>query len=138
MELSVIDYALAAVSVGCAVAGLFMGFSGALGMLSGGVAAVLAGKLAWSLSAGFVSGDWMRVIAVLVSAILAFGIVRMVVKKVAHGLVAQPADALLGAVVASIVGFCLSAGGVWLFCRLGFCGELESVILKTILQLVGA
>ena len=138
MELSVLDYVVAAVSIGFAVAGLFIGFSGALGMLAGGVAAAVVGKLAWALSAGFLSEDWLRAIAVLVASLLSFGLVRLVVKKVAHGLVAQPADGILGAVTAFVVGFCLSAGGTWLFCQLGFCGELKSAILENVLRFVAA
>lgn len=138
MELTAIDYAVSTVSIGCAVVGLFVGFSGALGILAGAVAAAVVGNFAWSLSADYISGDWLRVIAVIVVTLLSFGLVRMLVRKAAHGLVAQPTDAILGAITSFTIGFCLSAGGIWLFCKLGFCGELESVILEKVLHFAGA
>ena len=104
---------------GCsAVVGLVVGFSGALAFLAGLVAAVSFGFLAWpALSewlSEYVPNSIIRgAIAVAVS-LLAFGLVRWVVSKCVHGLIAQPGDSLLGAIFAAVAGFAVAIGGIWL------------------------
>jgi len=105
------------------MAGLFIGFSGSLAFLAGGVSAVVAARFGWALSAGFIESPWGRAAAVAVGAILVFGIVRWLVRKFVHGLVAQPGDALLGAVAFGSVCFGLALAAVHLLVHFGFIGE---------------
>lgn len=138
MELTIPDYAILAMTVGGAVIGLFIGVSGALAFLAGAVAAGAAGCFAWPLSADFINAVWLRGIAVGVASLLVFGIVRWLVKKFVHGLVAQPGDALLGSFLSALTGAVVSLGVVW---GLGYffpdSPELASVFLERVLVLVG-
>lgn len=138
MELTVPDYAILAMTVGGAVIGLFIGVSGALAFLAGAVAASVAGYFAWPLSADFIGAAWLRGIAVGVVSLLVFGIVRWLVKKFVHGLVAQPGDALLGSFLAALTGAVVSLGVVW---GLGHFfpnnSDLTSVLLEKVLVIAG-
>jgi len=138
MELLTADYLiLAASSVGF-VLGLFIGFSGALAFLIGCISAGLAVRFGWSLSAEWISVDWLRALVTFLAALLAFGLVRLVTKKTVHGLVAQPGDAIFGALIAAVTGFVLVAGGLWMVRAFGFAGDsLNSVLLEKALSCVG-
>lgn len=113
MDLRLPDYAILAVTLGAAVCGLFVGFSGALGFLTGAVSALATGYFAWPLSADFIASAWLRGLAVGLVSLLVFGLVRWLTKKFVHGLVAQPGDALLGMLFAALAGFGVVAGIVW-------------------------
>jgi len=113
MDLTIPDYAILAVTLGAAVIGMFVGFSGALAFLSGLVFSVLAGYFAWPLSADYIGSVWVRALAIGVGALLVFGLVRWLVKKFVHGLIAQPGDALLGMLFAALAGFAVTLGIVW-------------------------
>lgn len=120
MEPGVAEYAILATTLGAAVVGLFVGFSGSLAFLAGSLAASVTARLGWAMSAELLPNAWSRGVAVAVASILMFGIVRWIVKKMVHGLVAQPGDAIFGALVAGVVGFCLSAGVLMLLAAFGF------------------
>ena len=79
-----------------AVLGLFRGLSGTLAFLTGALAAGLAGSFGWSYSATLTCVTWQRGAGVLVAVLLVFGIVRLIVRKLVNGLLAQPSDALFG------------------------------------------
>jgi len=138
MDLTIPDYAILAVTLGAAVVGLFVGFSGALAFLSGLIASGFAGFFAWPLSANFIASVWVRGLAVGVGALLVFGLVRYLVKKFVHGLVAQPGDALLGMLVAALAGFAVTLTVIW---GLGTMWpnnpELTSTLLEKVLVRVG-
>ena len=99
------DWILCGLAVVTAVTGLFRGFSGTLGFAVGTCAAFFAATFGWTLSADFTEVLWMRGAGVLVVTLLVFGFVRLVVKKLVNGLLAQPTDALAGA----LVGLALAA-----------------------------
>ena len=99
------DYVLCGLTIVMAVLGLFRGFSGTLGFAVGACAAFFAATFGWTLSADFTEVLWMRGAGVLVVTLLVFGFVRLVVKKLVNGLLAQPTDALAGA----LVGLALAA-----------------------------
>ena len=90
------DYALCGITVVMSVLGLFRGFSGTLGFALGAVAAVFAASFGWVHSASFTDVAWQRGAGVLVVTLVAFGIVRFIVKKLVNGLLAQPSDAIFG------------------------------------------
>ena len=52
----------------------------------------------------------MRAALTLVAALVAFGLVRLIVKKMVNGLLAQPADALFGFAIGLAMGLLLLAG----------------------------
>ena len=104
MELLPADYALCGLTLVLAVTGLFRGFSGTLAFVLATASAVLAGMFGWAYSESFTPVVWMRVAGTLVGTLLVFGLVRMIVKKLVNGLLAQPSDALFGMVIGVLCG----------------------------------
>ena len=98
------DYAVCGVTIVMAVLGLFRGFSGTLGFVLGTIAAALAGTFGWTYSASLTDVVWQRGAGVLVGALLSFGLVRLIVKKLVNGLLAQPSDAIFGFLVGAALG----------------------------------
>ena len=98
------DYALCGITIVMAVLGLFRGFSGTLGFVLGAVAAAFAASFGWACSASFTEVAWQRGAGVLVATLLCFGIVRLIVKKLVNGLLAQPSDAILGCLIGVALG----------------------------------
>ena len=104
MELLPADYALCGLTLVLAVTGLFRGFSGTLAFVLATASAVLAGMFGWTYSESFTPVVWMRVAGTLVGTLLVFGLVRMFVKKLVNGLLAQPSDALFGMAIGVLCG----------------------------------
>lgn len=98
------DYALCGITVVMAVLGLFRGFSGTLGFVLGVIAATFVGSFGWTYSLSFTTVTWQRGAGVLVAALLAFGFVRLIVKKLVNGLLAQPSDAIFGLLIGTVFG----------------------------------
>lgn len=90
------DWALAAATLAMAVLGLFRGFSGTVAFIAGLAAAFFAGAFAWTALETHLPVEWQRIAASFTGALLAFGLVRIIVKKLVNGLLAQPTDSLLG------------------------------------------
>lgn len=135
VELAFSDWCAIALSGTCAVLGLFGGFSGFSASIAGTVAGSAAGMLAWKALAGVVAASWLRGAAALLAALLAFGIVRALVRKFVNGMLAQPADAIFGALAAGLVAFAASLAAMWGLDALGVvqCG---SVLLEKVLSVV--
>lgn len=112
-ELLPADYALCALAVAMAVTGLFRGFSGTLGFALALVAAIFCGTFAWSYSQTLTDVVWQRAGGTLVAALIVFGIVRLVVKRLVNGLLAQPTDALLGFLVGTLLAAGVILGWGW-------------------------
>ena len=104
MELLPADYALCGLTLVLAVTGLFRGFSGTLAFVLATASAILAGMFGWTYSESFTPVVWMRVAGTLVGTLLVFGLVRMIVKKLVNGLLAQPSDALFGMAIGVLCG----------------------------------
>ena len=98
------DYVLCGITVVMAVLGLFRGFSGTLGFVLGAVAAAFAASFGWACSASLTDVAWQRGAGVLVVTLLVFGIVRLIVKKLVNGLLAQPSDAIFGFLIGVALG----------------------------------
>ena len=98
------DYAICGITIVMAVLGLFRGFSGTLGFVLGAVAAAFAASFGWVHSASFTDVAWQRGAGVLAVTLLVFGIVRLIVKKLVNGLLAQPSDAIFGFLVGAALG----------------------------------
>ena len=113
MEFQSADYVLCAVTLAAAVMGLFRGFSGTLAFVVALAAGGSAAPIAWSFSESLTEEAWIRAAGTLVVSLLAFGIVRLVVKKVVNGLLSQPTDALLGMLTGAAGGALLAVGWAW-------------------------
>lgn len=101
------DWVLCGFTVVMAVLGLFRGFSGTLGFVAGAAAASFAASIGWAYSTEFTDVAWQRGVGVLVATLLTFGLVRIVVKKLVNGLLAQPTDAIVGCLIGAAVGVLL-------------------------------
>ena len=98
------DYALCGITIVMAVLGLFRGFSGTLGFVLGAIAALFTASFGWTYSASLTAVVWQRGAGVLVATLLAFGLVRLIVKKLVNGLLAQPSDAIFGLLIGAALG----------------------------------
>ena len=103
-ELQTADYILCGLTIVAAVTGLFRGFSGTIAFVAASVAAAAAGSFGWTYSATLTDAVWQRGAGVLVATLVVFGLVRLIVKKLVNGLLAQPSDAILGALVGAALG----------------------------------
>lgn len=98
------DYVIAAVALAAAILGLFGGFSGALAFLAGVAGAAATARFGHGFLAQYIATDWMCLLATGLASLVAFGLARLVVKKTVHGLLAQPGDAVFGALTAGATG----------------------------------
>jgi len=130
------DYVLCAVTLAAAVLGLFGGFSGALGFFAGSAAAGMAVKFGWSFARSLIQIPWVAAVATLVAALLAFGIARAVVRRIVRGLLAQPADAIFGSLVAAVTGAAL-AGAALVFAERMLGRGVDSVIVRVVMGCFG-
>lgn len=137
MELLTADYVALIIALAGAVIGLFIGFSGALAFFCGSSAAAASATFVFPLLAGEIANVWVRGILVGVGALLVFGLVRLIVRKLVHGILAQPGDAIFGSLIAALTSFLVALAIVAL---LGFVtGEaiFKSSLLTEIVRLVG-
>ena len=137
MELTGADYVVLAVTLGGAIIGLFIGFSGALAFLCGTAAAAAAGTFAFPMLASEIANVWVRGAAVGLGGLIVFGLVRLIVKKLVHGLVAQPGDAIFGSLTAAVSSFAVASSVVWLLGTLTGEPAFTSALLQKVLAYVG-
>lgn len=88
------DWILVALTAVMAVTGLFRGFSGTIAFIAASVASTAAGSMAWAYD--YTDVVWIKALGALIIALLAFGLVRVIVRKCVNGLLAQPADSIFG------------------------------------------
>ena len=110
MELLPADYVLCALALVMAVMGMFRGFSGTLAFWLAGAAAAVVGSVTWPYSETVTPALWMRGGLTLLAILLSFGLVRTLVRRFVHGLLAQPADALLGFLAGAVTALLLVVG----------------------------
>ena len=138
MALAIADYVILGATLVTAIFGLFGGFSGALAFLAGVGAATASVRFGWSWLESRIATPWLLGLAALGIALVAFGIARLIVKKTVNRILAQPADAIFGAIVSAVAGFAVSVSAVYFAERVGGDGfAVESSILKEILSIVG-
>ena len=116
---------------------IFIGFSGALAFLCGAAASAAAGTFAFPLLATEIANVWARGAVVGLGGLLVFGLVRLIVKKLVHGLVAQPGDAIFGSLTAAASSFAVVLAVVWLLATLTGEPVFTSALLKKVLACVG-
>lgn len=114
MQFGGADYVIFALAGAGGVIGLFIGFSGALAFLAGAFAAAAAGTYGYGALGGLVMHAGLKALTTGVVTLLVFGLVRYLVKRLVHGLLAQPGDAIFGSLVAAATGFGIGIAGVWL------------------------
>ena len=107
------DYVLAALALAMAMMGLFRGFSGSLAFVLAVAAALFTATTVWYYSENFTAEMWMRGAGTLVTTLLAFGMVRWLVKKLVNGLLAQPSDALFGFVTGAVFAGLITLAWAW-------------------------
>ena len=113
MTLQPADYVLCGLAVAAAVTGLFRGLSGTIAFALAAASAAAAASIGWVHSAEMTDLLWVRAGGVLVVALLVFGIVRVIVKKLVNGLLAQPADALFGMASGAAIGVTVVVAWAW-------------------------
>ena len=124
MQLLPADYAIVAVAAVMAVLGLFRGLSGTVAFAAATAAAVFAASFGWAYSAGLTTVFWQRAGGVLLGALLVFAVVRMVVRKLVNGMLAQPSDAIFG----MLAGLAVTALLVLVWARSGVYAEYSSLV----------
>lgn len=107
------DYVIAVLAIVFSVMGLFRGFSGMLAFALASASAMATGSVAWNMSEPYFELLWARGLAVLLAVLFAFWIVRVIVRKLVNGLLAQPADAIFGFLAGVLLGALLPVG--WAF-----------------------
>ena len=81
LSFTIQDYVVLTITLVSTILGLFIGFSGALAFFCALGSAAAVAKLAWAFSADYLTADWSRALATLVITLLAFGLVRMIIRK---------------------------------------------------------
>jgi uncharacterized membrane protein required for colicin V production len=107
------DYAIVSLAMVFSIMGLFRGFSGMLAFALASVSSFVAGSFGWNMLEVQFEHLWMRSLAVLLIALLVFWIVRIIVRKLVNGLLAQPADAIFGLLSGVLLGALVPVG--WAF-----------------------
>ena len=113
MQFMPADYAIGGLALVLAVTGIFRGLSGTLAFLLATAAATLSAGFGWDFSRSFSDAAWVRAAGTLVAALLAFGFVRLVVKRLVNGLLAQPADAVFGFLAGALAGAAVAVAWGW-------------------------
>lgn len=113
MQLLPADYALGAIMVVLAILGLFRGLSGTIAFVLASAAASFVASFGWVWSASFTDIAWQRGGGVLLATLVAFGLVRACVKKLVHGLLAQPSDAIFGMLSGVVLGALVVVAWAW-------------------------
>lgn len=126
------DYVALALTLGGAVVGLFIGFSGALAFLVGTIAAAAVGTYAHNYLLPSIGNVWARGVILLVGTLLVFGLVRLIVRRLVRGIIAQPGDSIFGAIVSALTGAVCSLGAIWLLQFLTGEPAFDSNLLKAI------
>lgn len=113
VEMLPADWVLAAATLAMAVLGLFRGFSGTLAFIAASASAAAAALFGWNALKPYIGVEWQRGAAILLAALLVFGLVRIIVKKIVNGLLAQPTDSILGFILGAASGVFILVG--WAF-----------------------
>lgn len=109
MEFLTADYVIFAVAGIFAILGMIGGFSSAAAFSAGTVAGVVSAYVGWGFLADRFSETWSHALASAAIALVAFALARIIVRKVVHNLLAQPADAIFGSLTGAISGFAIAA-----------------------------
>ncbi len=126
IEMLPMDWVLAGFVLSMAVMGLFRGFSGTLAFMAAIAAASVAGFKAWELAPNWLGQLWMCGAATLIVVLIVFGIVRLIVKKIVNGILAQPSDAIFGFVAGAVAGLVV----IFVWAKTGFYTEYSNIVTE--------
>lgn len=103
-SIEIIDYILLALSCFFVIMGLFRGASGFFSFISATIVSATVALTSWPIVCGYINSAWIRVLAIIVLVLLAYGAVRCLVGWLVNKLLAQPADAIFGMVLGAVLG----------------------------------
>ena len=126
MQLLPADYGIGAVALVTTVLGLFRGLSGTLAFAAASAAGLFVASFGWAYSATLTDVTWQRGGGALLAALLAFALVRIVVKRIVNGMLSQPSDALFG----MLTGMAIAALLVFAWAWSGMYLEYSSIVQK--------
>ena len=126
IEMLPMDWVLAGFVLSMAVMGLFRGFSGTLAFMAAIAAASVAGFKAWELAPNWLGQLWMCGAATLIVVLIVFGIVRLIVKKIVNGILAQPSDAIFGFVAGAVAGLVV----IFVWAKTGIYTEYSNIVTE--------
>ena len=126
MQLLPADYALVAATAAMSIVGLFRGLSGTIAFVLASAVASLVASFGWAWSASLTDVAWQRGCGVMVATLVAFGVVRACVKRLVHGLLAQPSDAVFGMLAGAALGALAVVAWAWS----GLYPEYSSLVQK--------
>lgn len=106
-SLTLLDYAVLALSCFFLILGICRGASGVFSFLCATVVSVSAGIFVWEPIGALGFARWVQLTVVVILGLLAFGVIRVVVKKLVNSLLAQPADCLFGLLLGVTVSILL-------------------------------
>ena len=124
MQLLPADYAICAAMLVLAVSGAFCGLSGLLAFAAATAAAAFTAAAGWMYSATLTCVVWQRIVGVALAALIMFGIVRAVSRRLVNGMLAQPADAIFG----FLFGAALCAALVLAWALSGFYPDYSAIV----------
>ena len=114
------DYILIALTSTMAIMGLFRGLSGVLAFISAIVVSGAAGTFGWGFSARYLDEVWARGVVILIASLLAFGIVRAIVKKLVNNILSQPSDSIFGFLIGAAAAVLIAIIWAHLGCYLEY------------------
>lgn len=103
-SIEIIDYILLALLCFFVIMGLFRGASGFFSFISATIVSATVALTSWPIVCGYTNSAWIRVLAIIVLVLLAYGVVRCLVGWLVNKLLAQPADAIFGMVLGAVLG----------------------------------
>ena len=119
MEFGFPEYLVLAVALGGVIVGLFVGLSGTLAFMVASAAAAFAAKFGWAYLEPSLDATWARILATALISLVAFWVVRLIVAKTVKLVVAQPGDAIFGALAAGATAYLMLAAIAWALASLG-------------------
>lgn len=138
MDLLTADYVILGFTLGGAVIGLLIGFSGAFAFLCGSIAAAAFGHFFNQYLKTVIGHGVLRALALTVAALLAFGLVRIIIRRFVRGMLAQPGDSIFGMLAACAAGAVVSLGGIWLWNFVVPEHAVSSILFRQALGLIGS
>lgn len=130
------DWMVVLIATAAAIGGMIIGVSGALAWLLATAVSCVAFRFCWGGYSALIAIFWVRVIVTAITLLLIFAAVRALVKKFIRVLVAQPGDAIFGAIISATVGFAFAVGALWLIAQTGFI-DFKSYFLEAVAAFIG-
>lgn len=102
--IEIADYVLLALSCFFVILGLFRGVSGFFSLVGASVVSFATSVFLWPGVCGRFASPWVRVVAIVLAALVVFGLVRIIVARFVSRLLSQPADSMFGLLLGLALG----------------------------------